>query len=64
MRDARGSLAYGLPRLPRLELRTLGQRRYAFEGKRRLLAYERVPGRVRFFLDDAVYADTARAVSA
>jgi hypothetical protein len=62
MRDARGSLAYGLPRLPRLELRTLGQRRYAFEGKRRLLAYERVPGRVRFFLDDAVYADTARAV--
>jgi hypothetical protein len=62
MRDARGSLAYGLPRLPRLELRTLGQRRYAFEGPRRLLAYERVPGRVRFFLDDAVYADTARVL--
>jgi hypothetical protein len=62
MRDARGSLAYGLPRLPRLELHTLGERRYAYEGPRRLLAYERVPGRVRFFLDDAVYADTARAV--
>ena len=62
MSDARGSLAYGLPRLPRLELATLGQRRYAFVGPRRLLAYERVPGRVRFFLDDAVYADTARSV--
>jgi hypothetical protein len=59
---ARGSLAYGLPRLPRLELAALGQRRYAYSGTRRLLAYERVPGRVRFFLDDAVYADTARAL--
>ena len=27
-----------------------------------LLAYVRVPGRVRFFLDEAVYADTARAL--
>jgi hypothetical protein len=62
MRDARDSLAYGLPRLPRLELQKLGERRYAYDGKRRLLAYERLPGRVRFFLDDAVYADTARAV--
>jgi hypothetical protein len=62
MRDARGSLAYGLPRLPRLELHTLGERRYAYDGSRRVLAYERVPGRVRFFLDDAVYADTARAL--
>jgi hypothetical protein len=62
MRDARSSLAYGLPRLPRLELRVMGERRYALDGSRRLLAYERVPGRVRFFLDDAVYADTARAL--
>ena len=62
MRDARGSLAYSLPRLPRLELASFGQRRYAFAGPRRLLAYERVPGRVRFFLDDAVYADTARVL--
>jgi hypothetical protein len=64
LRDARGSLAYGLPRLPRLELAnvSLGQRRYAYAGGRRLLGYERVPGRVRFFLDDAVYADTARAL--
>jgi hypothetical protein len=62
MRDARGSLAYGLPRLPRLELATMGGKRYAKAGERRLLAYERVPGRVRFFLDDAVYADTAKAL--
>jgi len=62
MRDARVSLAYGLPRLPRLELATLGERRYALDGSRKLLAYERVPGRVRFFLDDAVYADTARTL--
>jgi hypothetical protein len=30
--------------------------------RRRLLAYERVPGRVRFFLDRAVYADSARTL--
>jgi hypothetical protein len=29
---------------------------------RRLLAYERVPGHVRFFMDRGVYADTARAL--
>jgi hypothetical protein len=62
MRDARASLAYGLPRLPRLELAKLGQKHYAFAGPRRLVAYQRVPGRVRFFLDEAVYADTARVL--
>jgi hypothetical protein len=74
MRDARASLPYGLPRLPHLALAALGRRHYAYapgedgkpapaEGKgRRLFAYERVPGRVHFFLDDAVYADTARAL--
>jgi hypothetical protein len=62
MRDARESLPYGLPRMPRLELGTLGQRRYAYAGPRRLFAYERVPGRVRFFMDEAIYADTARAL--
>jgi hypothetical protein len=62
MRDARASLKYGLPKLPRLELATLGKTRYAYAGPRRLLAYERVAGRVRFFLDDAIYADTARAL--
>ena len=67
MVDARGSLPYAYPRLPRLELKVMGHKRYAFtagQGKdrRRLLAYERVPGRVRFFLDEAVYADTARVL--
>src|SRR5262249_42800191 len=31
-------------------------------GARRVLGYERVPGRVRFFLDRSVFADTARAL--
>jgi len=63
MADARGSLPYAYPRLPRLELKVMGRRHYAYtRDKRRLLAYQRVPGRVRFFLDDAVYADTARAL--
>jgi hypothetical protein len=93
LRDARASLPYAFPRLPRLELRAIGEKRYAFAAdglggrdatgtagaagtaslggaaptihaaaRRRLLAYQRVPGRVRFFLDDSVYADTARAL--
>ncbi|HMF44287.1 MAG TPA: hypothetical protein VKQ32_26625 [Polyangia bacterium] len=63
MADARGSLPYAYPQLPRLELKVMGRRHYAYaKSKRRLLAYERVPGRVRFFLDDAVYADTARVL--
>jgi hypothetical protein len=81
MRDARASLPYAYPRLPRLELKAMGERRYAYvagpapagpgtageaqaqaPARRRLLAYLRVPGRVRFFLDRAVYADTAAAL--
>ena len=67
-RAARASLVYGLPTVPRLELREPGVRHYvtAPDGPngtpRRVLAYERVPGRVRFFLDGYVYADTARAL--
>jgi hypothetical protein len=61
MADARASLPYSYPRLPRLELKVMGRKHYAYNReKRRLLAYERVPGRVRFFLDEAVYADSAR----
>lgn len=60
MADARGSLPYGYPQLPHLELKSMGRKHYAYtNSKRRLLAYERVPGRVRFFLDEAVYADSA-----
>lgn len=85
---ARDSLVYGLPGLPRLELRRMGHRQYVYAvgderqgrlvltsqaprppkgsaaapGARRLLAYERVPGHVRFFMDRAVYQDTARVL--
>jgi hypothetical protein len=72
MKDARESLPYGLPRLPHLDLVGLGDVHYAYapaeEGgglaahKRRLVAYLRVPGRVKFFLDRAVYHDSARAL--
>ncbi len=74
MRDARESLPYALPALPRLDLRGLGDKRYLYAnaaldrsdgapmGRRRLLAYLRVPGRVRFFLDGGVYVDTARTL--
>jgi hypothetical protein len=77
MQDARASLPYAYPRLPHLELRPMGKREYAYTtatelgpgaeatgkpARRRLLAYERVPGRVHFFLDRAVYADSARTL--
>jgi hypothetical protein len=84
VKEARASLAYGLPGVPRLDLRTIGERRYVYDvgdelghgahltsypppknghGRpRRVLAYLRVPGRVRFFLDGAVHADSARAL--
>ena len=62
MSDVRASLPYGLPAVPRLELREIAVRRYALtpDRRRRLFVYERVPGRVRFSMDDAVYGDNAR----
>ena len=71
MHDARESLPYALPSVPHLDLVRLGDVHYAYataeQGtpaahKRRLLAYLRVPGRVRFFLDRAVYRDSAMAL--
>lgn len=68
VRTARDSLTYALPTVPRLELHELGAPRYVTvtdgpeSRPRRVLGYMRVPGRVRFFLDGAVYADTARAL--
>jgi len=104
VRDARASLTYGMPGVPRLELGEMGRTRYVYalageESKgrlvltanpprppsgagatsispspsptsvaatattaRRLLAYQRVPGRVRFFLDWRVYEDSARVL--
>ena len=71
MRDARETLPYGLPALPHLDLAAMGDTHYAYAPhepgaspapRRRLIAYLRLPGRVRFFLDRAVYQDTARAL--
>jgi hypothetical protein len=71
MHDARESLPYALPSVPHLDLVGLGDAHYAYapaeqgtpaSHKRRLLAYLRVPGRVKFFLDRAVYRDSARAL--
>ena len=68
VRAAQASLTYALPSIPRLELRQLGARQYvtitdeAGGPPRKVLGYQRVPGRVRFFLDGAVYADTARTL--
>jgi hypothetical protein len=65
----RQSLTYALPAVPRLDMRALGQVQYVLATDdppgappRALLAYQRVPGRVRFFLDQRVYVDTARVV--
>jgi hypothetical protein len=67
LRQARDSAPFGLPRLTRLELREQGQAHYLMahdEGgpARRLLGYERISGRVRFFLDGRVFDDTARVL--
>jgi hypothetical protein len=58
---ARVSLVYPRPTVGRLELRKAGRRHMMLEG-RRTLAYERLPSRVRFFLDEGVYADAAQAL--
>ncbi len=58
---ARASLEYPHPTLGRLELRKPGTQHMLIEG-RRALAYERLPNRVHFFLDERVYADAAEAL--
>jgi hypothetical protein len=62
LRLTRESLTYPQPGVPELSLKEMGERRYLTVDGRHALAYVRVPGRVRFFLDETVYADTARAV--
>lgn len=71
---AQRSLTYALPAVAALDLRASDTRRYvtiqdgegAAPGRpkqgRRALAYERKGGNIRFFLDGAVYADTAAAL--
>lgn len=55
------SLEYPAPVLPALDLHHRRIRYVTVDGLR-VLAYVRAPDRVRFFLDDAVYADTARVL--
>jgi hypothetical protein len=62
LRLTRESLTYAQPGIPQLSLKEMGERHYLVQDGRRQLAYVRVPGRVRFFLDEAIYADTAKAV--
>jgi len=59
---ARESLIYPQPRVGRLALQTVGRTQYLRQEGRRVLGYRRAPGRVRFFLDNAVHQDTARAL--
>ena len=62
VRRARESLAFSSPTLSGLVLRPAQHRHYlALEG-RRVLAYENRGTEVHFLLDDAVYADMARAL--
>lgn len=58
---ARRSLALPRPTVGRLELRQPGVHHVVLDG-RRILAYERRPDRVTFFLDDRVFEDIARAL--
>lgn len=62
LRLARESLAYPQPSITELSLKELGEKKYMVADGRRVLAYVRVPGRVRFFLDENIYADAARTL--
>jgi hypothetical protein len=62
LRLTRESLTYAQPAIGELSLKDVGEKHYLTVEGRRALAYVRVPGRLRFFLDESVYADTARAV--
>jgi hypothetical protein len=62
VRRARESLEYSSPTLSSLVLRPAQSQHYlALEGHR-VLAYENTGTQVRFFLDDAVFADMARTL--
>jgi hypothetical protein len=61
-RAARESLTYAQPGIGELSLKDMGERHYMIVDGRRAAAYVRVPGRVRFFLDEAVFADASKAL--
>jgi hypothetical protein len=62
VRRARESLAFPSPTVSGLLLRPEQHRRYLAVQGQRVLAYENRGTEVHFFLDDAVYADMARAL--
>jgi hypothetical protein len=62
LRATRESQPYPHPSINELSLKDLGEPHYLTVEGRRALAYVRVPGRVRFYLDEAIYADSARAL--
>jgi hypothetical protein len=55
------SLKLPEPRLDSVDLRPSDHARYVLRGGTRIAAYQRVGDRIHFFLDQAVYADVARA---
>jgi len=55
-------LAFPLPNLPRLSIANDNRVKYLKMEGRRALAYKRLPNRLHFFLDEAVFKDTAKAV--
>jgi hypothetical protein len=59
--DVASTLDYPQPAIDKLELGRAGTRYVMVDG-RRALAYERLPRRVHFFIDDAVRAEAARAL--
>jgi len=59
---AQASLRYPQPAIGRLDLSQMGRTRYLVSGTRKLLAYTRVPGRVRFALDEAVMVSSGEAL--
>jgi hypothetical protein len=59
-RDVNLSLKFPEPKVTTLDLRQSGRTRYVVHDGIRILAYQGEGDRVRFFLDQAVYADVAR----
>ncbi len=59
---ANEGLVFSKPGLPRLDLGTAGRRQYVRIEGRRVLAYERNQTQVVFGLDEAVHADSAKAL--
>jgi hypothetical protein len=57
---ANQSLKFPLPKVAGVDVAASGRTRYVKQDGRRVLAYQRNGNRLHFFLDQTVYADTAR----